>query len=460
MNNSKNNMLPSYDAKWKLSLVGKTNGLKLTSKEYKQHTRSQMNSVGDGAVIIFMDKHMFPQSNSGHQGNLFQSHTSSGRYIPNPMPEGSGIFQTVRKSITAAEFNGLDTAGKDHVDVVVANNRTTYFIERQEYYPDPWVGKESDPLSYPRARIMPSQYNKIAQAEVDFKDRLEAYCRWFVDKTVDDSLKRRCLDNEDLQLAIRNCRPDHVEAIIIAMVANHHGSIVEKCQMTEKSGKEIIELLNMVYKDHMDPCIFSEIFVDGVAAVEEQGVNQGKKTEGEDTLDYLYGMAFIRAFNNSKFSSVIDRARQDGLIKAPTCTLSWAVSKIKLWNDTMILANNSKRSAGKLDDGSKQAAKIQKLQAVNVENLATIARLEKFNHGDQANKNKNKTNNSKKGGGNGSTVSSSVKTVTGCDGNSYVNRICKNCKMPGHYDGHCPDLSEEGRVAAKAAFVATLPKKK
>ena len=439
MSISKNNKntLPKFDKSLVFSLTD-VKGVKMTATKWKNAVRESLNNNSDIDIIRFLDNKQFPSYWSSSTANIHTTHNSSGLFVRDPMPLGKGHIVESRKVITQAAFNKLSGKEKDDIDIVVdEDGNETITLVKSKYEPIAWDGPTDDPQAATRQKVVPSAYESLCLQEETFKDKLESYCKWYLDNTVDASLKRTCIANDDMKQAITDCRPDRVEKIILAIVANHHGSIIVKSQMTEKSCGDIHYLLGLKYENHMVLDTYLELWNSCKCNIEEQGVNEGSKIAGQDFWDYMSGMSLIKSLRNSKFEDSISRARHDKLLSAPNCTYSWAVDMIRQWNDTIELAKIGNKS-NKKDEVSKLKAQIAKLQS--------------FDHGDQAKKSKKRKTEHSSGKSNSLATLKAGAEVAGMDGNVKKQYTCDHCSKVGHYEACCPLLSSEQRAASKKKF--------
>jgi uncharacterized membrane protein YgcG len=173
------------------------------------------------------------------------------------------------------------------------------------------------------------------------------------------------------------------------------------------------------------------------------GMSTVKKPEGEDTIDFLFGLRLIVSVGK-RFKIEIDDADKQGLLQSPTCTYDWAVAKIKLWysKTTNSFSNmSSKKTRSRDDDESgEKTAKIMKINAKT------------HDHAPKKDQHKNKSGGASKSGSKGGASGGGTSGGGNSGGgdtkeqsleNFKRNHTCLQCNKVGHYASDCPTIGQD-----------------
>jgi uncharacterized membrane protein YgcG len=263
----------------------------------------------------------------------------------------------------------------------------------------------------------------------------------FCDKNLVNILE----SNESYTNHRKAMRPDLMRADITMMVLTRG-----ECGTKEKVQMDINIMLkfnaHMVLEcnDNQNVIQYLEKVATSKLSLEELGFSESKekKPEGENTLDFLFGLRLIISVGK-RFKVEIDDADKQGLLQSPTCTFDWAVAKIKLWNsktaNSFSNMGSKKQNREKDEDHSDKPAKIMKTTAKSHDHSP------KTNQ--KATKSSGSGNSGGRGGGSGggSGGGGSSTTKEQSLDKFKASHACLECGKLGHYASDCPTIGQEKR---------------
>jgi uncharacterized membrane protein YgcG len=427
-----------------------------TDGQYKNKWDNNVNNfilteIGQ-EMYEFMTEGILPP---GHcQSSNFRENIH-GTYVNNCMPGNSDIMEekeieiskTLYYTMPMSERNGVRLEERDDEDL------PRYFEKQMVNSPGEYTAQgDKDPYACPRKKVAQRDLEKATTFErtwVNSLGKLAGLMSSFCDKNLVNILE----SNESYVNHRKAMRPDLMRADITMMVLTRG-----ECGTKEKVQMDINILLK--YNAHMliecnenqNVIHYLEKVATSKLSLEELGFGEckEKKPEGEDTLDYLFGLRLIVSVGK-RFKVEIDDADKQGLLQAPTCTYDWAVAKIKLWNsktaNSFSNMSSKKQNRREDDEHSDKSAKILKTTA------KTHDHTPKNNH--KNTKTSGSGNSGGRGGGSGGGSGSGSGGGSGGGGSSTTkeqsldkfkaSHACLECGKLGHYASDCPTIGQEKR---------------
>jgi hypothetical protein len=402
-------------------------------------------------ISNFTNKQGLPANHTQHPSKRYEV-IVGGVTVDNMMVDMLGTFRNNEVKISEADFNKLSAEDRSEIQVSSVNNhvsRTKYVkVNVAAEYTAKYIG---DPVANTRVKVSHSDFKFLSKEEGKFVKGL-AGCAAFFTMYLSQPLRFKMENCDSFKENRRLGRTDMMLMDIERMViSNNAGEVVEPNQFNFPILRVFDQIVALRLSPEGSVPKFLNVF-DGLyqkLALLGFGESKDKKPEGEDTLDYMFGIMLIRACGGLRFDVYINKADADKQLKAPICDYAWATLKIKTWNDE--LANGYAAIAKRKATESFSNAQVKKIKVMMTQAAGPVT----FSHGASASK-----------GASASGGKSAGPSQTGKSGGKdksfetwKANFVCDHCKEKGHFASDCTTATQAQRETYRKVYLAKKAKK-